>query len=240
MDKAVERPGESPPSRWSALLQSPIGKKLITGITGLGLALFVVIHMLGNLLLFVGNDAYNRYARTLEHLSPLVYAIDLGLLIFVGFHALMGIRLTLSNRRARPIGYSRYTSAGNPSLQSLSSRSMLFTGSTLALFLVFHLNHFKFGPYYTTVLDGAEARDLARLLVETFHQPLYALGYTTVMILLGLHLRHGLWSALQSLGAMSQGLKPVIYGLSLMGAIAIALGFILLPLTIYFGWIGSL
>ena len=226
-------------NRLVRLYQSPIGKKLITGVTGLGLGIFVLVHMLGNLMLFVSPAAYNEYAYHIEQWGPLLYAIELGLLTFVIFHALLGIQIYLGKLKARPTGYQTYASAGAPSLQSLSSRTMILTGLVLGVFLIFHLMAFKFGPYYaTTLANGAEGRDLARLVIEKFQTPQYTFGYSAVMVLLGFHLRHGLWSALQSLGAMSAGVKPLVYGFGTGLAVAIAAGFIGLPLAIYVGWIG--
>jgi succinate dehydrogenase/fumarate reductase cytochrome b subunit len=119
-----------------AIARSPVGKKLITGITGLGLALFVLIHMVGNLLMFVGDDAYNAYGRLIESLGPLLWLIELGLLGFVLVHAGYGIYLSVQNRRSRPVPYTTYTSRGYPSLQSLSSRTMVWTGAVLGIFIV--------------------------------------------------------------------------------------------------------
>ncbi|NJN22295.1 MAG: succinate dehydrogenase cytochrome b subunit [Leptolyngbya sp. RL_3_1] len=220
-----------------AIAQSPIGKKLITGITGLGLALFVLAHMVGNLLMFVSHDAYNRYGRLIERLGPLFWLVELVLLGVVLTHAAYGIQIFWGRRQARPIAYAEYASRGEPSVQSLSSRTMIVTGSVLGIFLVSHLLTFKFGPYFTTTLQGKPARDLARLVIETFRRPLYTAGYTVVVVLLGFHLRHGMWSALQSLGAMSKGAKPLVYGASLVFAGAIAIGFLLLPWGIAIGWV---
>ncbi|MFE4105727.1 succinate dehydrogenase cytochrome b subunit [Almyronema epifaneia] len=226
-------------NRLVRVFQSPIGKKLITGVTGLGLAVFVLVHMLGNLLLLASPDAYNAYAYHLEQWGPFLYSIELILLAFVIFHALLGIQIYWGKLKARPTGYQTYVSAGSPSLQSLSSRTMILTGLGLGVFLVFHLMAFKFGPYYSTVLaNGVVGRDLARLVIEKFQTPQYTFGYSAVMIGLGLHLRHGLWSALQSLGAMSAAAKPFVYGLGTGLAIAIAIGFIGLPWAIFSGWVG--
>ncbi|NEP17663.1 MAG: succinate dehydrogenase cytochrome b subunit [Leptolyngbya sp. SIO4C1] len=227
--------------RIAAFYRSPVGKKIITGVTGLALASFVLIHMLGNLVLLFSPAAYNQYGYVIERLGPLIWGIELVLLTAVVFHAVLGIQIFLGKLKARPVGYDQYHSAGAPSQQSLSSRSMIWTGLILAGFLVWHLSTFKFGTYYTvgSTVGGSDRRDLARLVFEKFHQPLYAFGYTGILVLLGLHLRHGLWSAWQSIGAMSQGLKPVAYSLALMFAVAIALGFMVLPLAIYFGLIGS-
>jgi len=214
------------------LSSSSIGKKLLTGATGLGLATFVIVHMLGNLTLFAGAASYNRLAHRIEGFGPLLLLVELVLVGLVAVHAVIGVGIYLGKRRARSEAYSVYESAGTPSRQTLASRSMIFSGLLLAVFLVGHLATFKFGPVYT--LPGSGDRDLARLVIETFHRPIYTAGYVIVLSVLGLHLRHGLWSALQSLGIAT---KPGVFAGSAVLGSAIALGFIGLPLAIYFGFI---
>jgi succinate dehydrogenase / fumarate reductase cytochrome b subunit len=217
---------------------SPIGKKIITGITGLGLSLFVLVHMVGNLTLFAGSKAYNQLAHFIDSLGILLYLIEFSLLAIAIFHAVIGITIRLNTLKARPVGYSsQLKSVGTPSKQSLSSRSMLITGVVLLGFLILHLTTFKFGVYYSTVINGVEMRDLASLVIEKFHNPVYAFGYAGVMILLGFHLRHGIWSAGQSIGVLNSKISPVVYAIALILAILIAIGFIALPLAIYFNLI---
>ncbi|NER83815.1 MAG: succinate dehydrogenase, partial [Leptolyngbya sp. SIO1D8] len=108
--------------------QSPIGKKLITGITGLGLALFVLAHMVGNLLMFVSHDAYNTYAYTLERIWPLFWTVEAVLLAVFLLHAATGMYIFRTRLQARPLGYATYASRGEPSSQSFSSRTMIVTG----------------------------------------------------------------------------------------------------------------
>ena len=227
-----------------ALFSSPIGRKFLTGVTGLGLTLFVIAHMLGNLSYFSSNpNAYNAYSDTLVGLGALLYAIELGLLAFVLIHIVLGVKIYLGKKRARPLDYSEYESAGEPSRQTISSRSMIVTGLILMVFLVLHLVSFKYGPGieegYVVSVGGEEMRDLRRLLEERFQHPLYAFGYPVVMILLGFHLRHGIWSALQSLGAMNSRLTPVVYSIGGLLAVLIAIGFLVLPVWIYFAGGGT-
>ncbi len=241
MTNALKASDSLKPPAGSPLLRfyrSPIGKKLISGVTGLALAAFVMVHMLGNLLLFAGRDAYNAYAHHLESWGILLYAIEGVLLASLLFHAGVGIEIFLGRLRARPEGYRQYASAGGASYQSLSSRTMIVSGIVLAGFLVAHLLTFKFGPYYSTQLNGDSVRDLARLVVEVFHKLPYTLGYSIVLVGLGLHLRHGLWSAVQSLGILHQGIRSVAYGVGALLAAAIALGFLVLPWAIYWGAVG--
>lgn len=213
---------------------SPVGKKIITGITGLSLTLFVLVHMVGNLTLFAGSKAYNQLAHLIESLGILLYLIEFSLLAIAIFHAVVGISIRLNTLKARPIGYSQLKSVGTPSKQSISSRSMLITGMVLLGFLILHLATFKFGVYYSTVINGVEMRDLSSLVIEKFHNPVYAFGYAGVMIVLAVHLRHGIWSAWQSIGVLNSKISPVVYAIALILAILMALGFITLPLAIYF------
>jgi succinate dehydrogenase / fumarate reductase cytochrome b subunit len=111
---------------------------------------------------------------------------------------------------------------------------MLITGMVLLGFLALHLATFKFGVYYSTMINGVEMRDLSSLVIEKFHNPVYAFGYAGVMIVLALHLRHGIWSAWQSIGVLNSKISSVVYAIALILAILIAIGFIVLPLAIYF------
>lgn len=230
---AGTKPADVEPSAWMEMVQSPIGKKILTGITGLGLVTFVVVHLLGNLTLFFSASAYNQIAEVVEKLGPLTYSVELLLVAIALIHIYIGSKIYIGKRQARPVTYAEYESAGEPSRQNLSSRTMIFSGLLLGVFLVTHLSTFKFGPYYT--VPGTTHRDLSRLVFETFQKPTYTAGYVIAMSLLGLHLRHGLWSALQSLGLAT---KRATYAASAVLGGAIALGFIGLPLSIYFGLIG--
>ncbi len=233
--KAPKTEPDAPASPLLRVYRSSLGKKLITGATGLALAAFVLAHMVGNLVLFVSRDAYNAYARKIENLGIVFYAFELALVVVVLLHALVGIEIFWRKRQARPQGYSTYQSAGGPSYQTLSSRTMIVTGSVLAVFLVAHLLTFKFGPYYTTELGGEPVRDLTRLVVEKFQHLPYVVGYSAILLLLASHLRHGLWSALQSIGLLNAGIRPVVVGTSAVVGGGIAAGFLLLPWAIYLG-----
>ncbi|MEL6938805.1 MAG: succinate dehydrogenase cytochrome b subunit [Cyanobacteria bacterium J06598_1] len=216
------------------LYQSPIGKKLLTGITGIGLVTFVLIHVLGNLTLFFSATTYNQLAHFIESWGLFLYLVEFILLGLVGVHAAIGFSIYQGKRRARKAAYAEYESAGEPSRQTLASRTMVASGLLLGVFLVVHLATFKFGKVYA--LPGSGDRDLARLVFETFQQPTYTAGYVVVLSFLGLHLRHGIWSALQSVGIAT---RPGLFAGSAVLASAIALGFIGLPLAIYCGWIGA-
>ena len=217
------------------LYQSPVGKKIATGITGLGLSGFVLMHMAGNLQYLVGPDKYNEYSHFLISLGPILWLVELGLLVFVIFHMTLGINIWLGKRKARRVHYAVTASAGSPSKKTVSSRSMIYTGIIIGVFLVILLLFFKYGTYYETMVNGVVMRDLARLMHEKFQNPMYAFGYPAVVLLLALHLRHGIWSAFQSLGATRPSISPFIYVIGGLTGLGIAIGFLIVPLAIYFG-----
>lgn len=222
-------------------LLSPVGRKVLTGATGIGLVAFVIAHMIGNLTYLSPDvNAYNAYAYKLMSLGWLFYTIEILLALCFLLHAVVGISIQVRRRKARPVGYKFYKSAGTPGKSGYSARSMIFTGIILLGFLILHLNSFKYGPGvaegYTVELAGiGEVRDLRRLMTEKFQEPLYAFGYPLVMILLGMHMRHGVWSALQSLGVMSRRLSPYLYTTAAILGVLVAVGFLFVPLYIYFG-----
>ncbi len=215
-------------------LKSQVGRKILTAVTGIGLILFLIGHVLGNLTIFGSGEAFNEYTYALENLGWLLYLLEA--IIAIGFllHAYIGISIWWKRRKARPEGYEKFRSKGDPSHITWSSQTMIYTGIILFVFLIIHLDTFKFGETATIMLDGNEARDLKALVVEKFQSPLYAFGYTIVMILLGLHLGHGFWSAFTSLTMKHNRFSGIIYTVGIVFAVLLAVGFIFIPLYIYF------
>ena len=218
---------------------SGIIRKFISGFTGIVWTLFAISHLIGNLQLYKSDgEAFNNYGYFLESLGMLLYIAEISLVIFIGMHVVTGVQVWLGKRKARPQDYKLYQSAGQKSKQSVASRSMIITGSVLLMFIVFHVLSFKYNIFkeadIITLANGHKARDLYKYVYEAFKNPLYAFGYTAVMTLLGLHLRHGVWSALQSLGLMKPKYSPFIYTVGGIIALAIAGGFLSIPLYIYF------
>lgn len=220
---------------------SQVGRKILSGLTGLLLVFFVIFHLAGNLAIFGEADAMNRYSMKLHDLGPLLWIARIGLIAIFAVHAWVGISVWLKRRKARPTGYQVYSSKGGASKQSMSSRSMALTGVVLLVFVILHVNTFALGDPAPTMIDGREAKDLKSLVIDTFQSPIYAFGYTLVMILLGTHLSHGVWSAFTSLTMKSRKLSPVVYTIGVVLAILLAVGFLFIPLYIYFtGGCGSL
>lgn len=214
--------------------QSQIGRKILTGITGILLVFFIIFHLAGNLTVFGDAEAMNRYSMYLHNLGWPLWIARIGLVLAFGIHAYIGISIWLKKRKSRPENYDVYSSKGGPSKQSLSSRSMTFTGVVLLIFLIIHINTFALGETETVMIDGQEASDLKTLVIDTFQNPLYAFGYTFVMLLLGAHLGHGIWSAFVSLTMKSKKMSSALYSIGLVLAVLLAVGFIFIPLYIFF------
>jgi len=237
--------------RLTSRLWSSVGKKLITGITGLALVGFLVGHLTGNLLILAGPEAFNHYAKFLHSLGhgAAVIVAEIALLGFFVFHAITGISIWLKKRKAAggPGGGSgggRYAvsgHAGGPSRKGVSSQNMIWTGLIILLFVVLHIVHFKFGPdasdgYVFVDSMGVEMRDLHALVIEEFQNPFIVGLYVISMLLLGLHLRHGVWSALQSIGLSNPKLTPVLYTVAGAFGLLLTFGFIMLPLIVLFAF----
>jgi succinate dehydrogenase / fumarate reductase cytochrome b subunit len=210
---------------------SSVGTKVLIALTGLGFAGFLVTHLAANLLVLVAPAAYNEYSHTLIS-NPLIYVAEAGLVLLFVTHAYKAVANVFRNRAARPHRYDTKRRAGHTSRKSLASTTMIVTGCWLLVFIVIHLKTFKFGPWYETAPGGM--RDLARLVNEEFRQPLYAVFYVLSMAVVGLHLRHGLSSAIQSLGIDHPRYTPFILKAGIVVAVAMSLGFALIPIVIFF------
>ncbi len=210
-------------------------------LTGLLLVGFLITHLLGNLLLYSKDSTlFNGYAEKLESLGPLLYVAEVFLAGFFLFHAVTGIRLALLKRRTSPEKYAVSQSKGGDSKWGLAANNMMITGSVLLVFLVLHIIHMKFGPgleegYSASLTDGgAPVRDLHRLAVEEFKKPVIVVLYSLVMLLLGAHLRHGIWSGFQSLGLTRESNTKTIYLVGGLLGILLAVGFLTIPAFVYF------
>lgn len=219
------------------ILASTIVRKAFLAVTGLGLFAFVVGHLAGNLLIFAGPEAFNSYSHTLISMGGLLYFVEFFLAAVFLIHVAFAILVTLKNRKSRPTKYRTFKSQGPPSRLTVSSKTMIWTGLVLLVFTVIHLETFKFGPDvaegYVVSHNGEQVRDLHRLVMEVFSDPVYVAWYVAAMILLGVHLRHGFWSAFQSLGVFHPRYTPLIYGAGALFAILLAAGFLAIPVWVY-------
>lgn len=212
-------------------LTSSIGKKQVMAITGLGLLGFTATHLLGNLLLLAGADAFNFYAHTLTS-NKLIYLAEAGLIGMFVLHIILAILTRIENKAARPSKYYVKTRTGRG--ETISSMTMPITGIVMAVFIVIHLLNFKFGAEYLTTVDGVQMRDLFKTVVIYFANPLYVAWYVFAMFALGLHTSHGLQSAFQSLGMHHPKYTPLVKGISSAYGVIVAFGFSSLAIFCHF------
>jgi succinate dehydrogenase / fumarate reductase, cytochrome b subunit len=213
---------------------SSVGKKMVMALTGLGLVLYVVFHMLGNLQLFEGPQALNKYAAFLRDMPILLWTARIGLLGLVVVHIGLALQLSLRNRRARPVEYRvhRYRQA------SIASRTMAISGITLLVFLGFHLLHLTAGvidPAYSDRLDSEGYRDVYSKVVHAFQNPFMVIIYLAGQLGLGFHLSHAISSSLQTLGVERAELNRLLKGVGTAIGLLVVLGNVALILGVYLG-----
>ena len=201
---------------------SSIGKKQVMALTGLGLLGFTATHLLGNVLIFVGPDAFNFYGHTLTS-NPLLIVAELGLLAMFVLHLVLAVLTSIENKRARPVSYYVKTRTGRG--ETLASKTMPLTGFIILVFIVLHLLNFKYGSNYETTVDGVVMRDLYRTVVEYFANPLYVVWYVFAMFTLGFHTSHGFQSTFQSWGLSHPKYTPTVDIISMAYGVVVAVGF---------------
>jgi len=220
--------------------RSSVGKKVFVAITGLMLFSFVIIHLLGNLTLFIpdGGEAFNHYAHFLESLLHgwLIYIFEVGLIAAFLVHAIYAITVALIDKnKARPQKYAMVRNAGGKSRKSLASRSMIITGPIILIFLVLHVRMFKFADHPMVAYhDGQEIKDIYKVVDQAFADPIIVGLYVLVMAMLGMHLWHGVWSAFQSMGWNSDRQITCLTRLSWFAGFVLGAGFLVMPIFMYF------
>lgn len=215
--------------------KSSIGRKFIVALTGLALVLFLAGHLSGNLLVFVGKEAFNDYAEMLHHLlhGAGVWIARIGLLVVTVLHVAATISLTRENKAARvPYAHQATIQA------SKSSRIMIWSGLTILAFIIFHLLHFTVRVSYPAerYVDfnklGEQRFDAWTMVIDGFNNPLTVIFYLIAMTLLCSHLSHGVGAMFQTLGLRSKKSAPMVAAVAKGYALLIWLGFISIPLAI--------
>jgi len=222
------------------IFESSLGKKYIMAVTGFLLFLFVIGHLVGNLQIFLGPEAINRYGHFLQSNYELVWPARIGLLIFVGLHIWSAAKLSLENRAARPIAYATYQPIGS----TYASRTMLMSGLIILAFVIYHLLHFTVqtqyinltGQNFTTFMDPEKRHDIFKMMVVGFNNGWFSAFYMLGMALLCLHLSHGLSSMFQSIGWNSSAYRPILDAAARGLAILIFLGYVSIPVAILLGY----
>src|SRR6266498_533377 len=131
----------------SGLFSSSVGTKILIGVTGFALFLYLLVHIAGNLMVFFGPAVFNKYAYTLEG-NPLIPIIEIGLLLIFLIHVYKTVKMFLGNQAARPARYARKKNAGPPSRKSLASSTMIVSGLWLLVFIIIHVKAFRYGTEY--------------------------------------------------------------------------------------------
>ena len=216
-------------NRLSALWGTTVGKKVAMAVTGIVMILFLVSHMISNVLIFKNPEHLDGYAAWLRSLGAALWLARAGLIACVGIHIAAAYQLTMLARRARPVAYSKH----EYQVATYASRTMRWGGVLLLLFIVFHILHFTTGTFHPDFHPG----EVGRNVIEGFAVTPVAIFYFVAMFFLGLHLSHGIWSALQTLGlnhpSYNRSRRLVALGL----AIAVAGGLATIPAAAILGWL---
>lgn len=213
-----------------------VGKKVLMAVSGIIFIAFVIVHLIGNLQLFIGQEQLNKYAETLQNLGALKWGFRIFLLIFFGLHIWKGIVLWLENKKARPVSYIK-----EESIQAtVSSRTMIYTGAMIFFFVIYHLLHFTIhstNPEYLQLplVDGRF--DVYSMVIIGFSNPIISLVYIIAMFLLAFHLSHAISSTFQTLGLNSQKAMPRLVIASNLISFIVFLGYVSMPLSVLFGFI---
>jgi succinate dehydrogenase / fumarate reductase cytochrome b subunit len=209
---------------------SSIGSKAIVAVTGLGMVGFLVMHLSGNLLVFGGPEAIAAYAEGLRKFPMLLLGARIGLIVMTLLHISVAIKLNLASQAARPVKYTKkqFVKA------SLSSRTMVLTGLLILAYILFHLAHFTFRV--TSAEIGALGPwEVHKMIVLAFSNPLVALTYIVAMVLLGMHLSHGLSSLWQTLGLNHKKYNRFLNLLGPVVGTLLAAGYISIPVAVLVG-----
>jgi succinate dehydrogenase / fumarate reductase cytochrome b subunit len=191
--------------------------------------------MTGNMLIFLGPQAYNEYSNALTS-NHLIYLAELGLVAMFLAHAFHASYLTWKNFRARDTRYAMRASGAKrtPWLH----RTLFAQGLILLVFVITHLTTFKYGPEYVVNYGHGEIRDLFKLVVEEFHEPEEVAWYIVALVILCFHLSHGVSSTIQSFGINHPRYQTAIHRFGVLYALVVALGFISQPVYIFWFYKG--
>jgi succinate dehydrogenase / fumarate reductase, cytochrome b subunit len=205
------------------------GKKVVMAVTGAIMFLFVIGHLAGNLQIFEGPAKLNAYGHFLHSIGELLWPVRIVLLLAVGLHITATVQLALLKKKARPVGYSRKEAIAS----SYASRTMYWSGPIVLAFVIFHLLQFTAGYIHpeSQFIEG----DVYHNVVAGFQVWWVSIWYIFAVSLLGLHLRHGIWSMFQSLGFNHPRHTPILKSAAIVIAVVIVLGYISIPISVLLG-----
>lgn len=210
-------------------------------VTGFAMFGFVIGHLIGNLQIFLGPEAINRYGSFLQSLGEMLWVARISLLVMIFLHIWAAIKLSAENKAARPVNYVQW----DPTAASYASRTMLMSGLIIFFFIIYHLLHFTVqtrelnftGQDFHTLVDAKGRHDVYRMMVQGFNQPIVSVFYIIAIGLLSLHLSHGVSAMLQSLGWKKNSYAGLLDGFSKAISIFIFIGYISIPISILLGFV---
>ncbi len=218
------------------LFWTSLGRKYLMAASGAVMFLFVVGHLVGNLQVFLGAEAINRYGHFLQSNVELLWPVRLSMLAIIALHIWSATSLTLENRAARPQAYEQW----QPSAATYASRTMMWSGVIVAVFIIYHLLHYTVmvqsinltGRDFHTLTDDKGRHDIYRMMVLGFQQPVVSAFYVVGVGLLCLHLSHGISAMFQSMGWKKRGYGECLDRGGKWFAALIFLGYSSIPVAI--------
>lgn len=224
----------------SNIFSSSLGKKYIMAITGLVMFLFVIAHLAGNLQIFLGAEAINRYGHFLQSNPEIIWPARIFLLLMLLLHIWAAVKLSAENKAARPVAYAEWRPVGS----TYASRTMLMSGIIVFVFIVYHLLHFTAQVQYINLthrnfvdfVDPEKRHDIFKMMVVGFSNIWVSVFYIVGMALLCLHLSHGASSMFQSMGWKSPVYGPFLDKAARWVAVLIFLGYVSIPIAILLGY----
>ncbi len=214
-------------NRLLALWQTTIGKKVAMALSGILLVAFLISHMASNVLVFVDPAKLDAYAEWLRGFGPLLWVARAGLLALVGIHIAAAYQLTQAARKARPASYAR----AERQVSTYAARTMRWGGVLIAVFIVYHILHYTTGTLHPDFVPG----EVGRNLVVGMQVQWTAAFYAIVMVAIGAHFYHGIWSVFQTLGLNHPAWNRSRVTLAVGLTVVVAGGFLSIPLAALFG-----
>jgi succinate dehydrogenase / fumarate reductase cytochrome b subunit len=209
-------------------------KKVVMAVSGLVMLLYLIAHVVGNLKVFAGRESFNSYSEWIRTVGEpavpnqtVLTIVRIVLLVAVIAHFWAAVSLWRQAKRARPEGYVTKKAVA----QSYASRTMRWGGVIVLLFIIWHILDLTVGAVNP---DGSDTTPYDRL-VASFSNPFITAFYVLALVLLGMHLRHGIWSATQTLGQSNKRRERTVNAFAIAFSTALIAGFLLVPFSVLFG-----
>lgn len=227
--QAAAQQAAARPGALARFWDSSVGKKAVMAVTGLIMVAFLISHVLGNLQVFEGPTQLNDYSAALRRLGPLLWVARAGLIVSLVLHVIAAYQLTQRKQAARPVAYGER----EPQASTFAARTIRWGGVLVLIFIVLHLLHFTFG----TIHPAFDHKDVYGNVVAGFQIWWVSVLYVVAMVIVGLHLYHGTWSSLRTLGLTRPSVDPLRRRVVTVLAWAIFLGFSSIPVAVLLGFV---